>query len=71
MDHGGGDYIKKTLAGAMSASPSPSTFAMCSRRPAISRWRERPSGNYVPDIVRFKHWSNSGTVNAVSPWAGL
>ena len=36
--------MKKTLAGAMSASPSPSTFAMCSRRPAISRWRERPSG---------------------------
>ena len=28
-------------------------------------------GNYVAGIVRFKYWSNSGTVNAVSPWAGL
>ena len=37
--------MKKTLAGAMSSSRSPSTFAMRSRRPAIPRWREQPSGN--------------------------
>ena len=37
--------MKKTLAGAMSSSRSPYTFAMRSRRPAIPRWREQPSGN--------------------------
>ena len=40
-------------------------------RLSAASWLERPSGNYVPGIVRFKYWSNSGTVNAVSPWAGL
>lgn len=36
-----------------------------------SRGEEAALGHYSTGIVRFRYWSNSGTVNAVSPWAGL
>ena len=52
-------------------NPSPHPFPSSSFPSPLLLCEILRAGSYVPGIVRFKYWSNSGTVNAVSPWAGL